>query len=496
MSKKNKKIEHSVSTLNPLLKIFIKISILTILVGGLVIYIDYNGYFNPNKSKDHTFKKWTSFYKLTDEKTEIDIMLFGNSHLYTGINPKNLSLSIGANSFVFAAPGTSISDSYFGLKEAIKKNKPKLVIIETYGINDFNNYEFKKGSLSDQFISFAARKDLYTKLVSTPYLFNVDNYFYAWSTTIRNHDYLFNNQKQLKKNIELIKNEGRRNKKEKLYLGRFVRFSTGLKNNILHMYDSLGAPVNGADYSYSKQAESYVNKIVELCKNKKIELMFLTLPMYDKHTENYAIWNDKLSEILDKHPHKWLNLQNKPAYNGFNKVSFEDTYNTNQHMTYKGSLLATNKLVNYIKDSINVKLPNRKEDEEWHNLFYGSEGYFENYSPKKGDKNNKILFANKKLGSITINECLFLKINNKKNNQVLVKLDKESAKKIDLEGYKLQLMVRFKLKEEVKMARINLVYDQFHQTENEIIFSSYVKPLSILEVASIKLVPIPAEKNK
>jgi hypothetical protein len=476
MSKKNKK------TANPLVKVLVKMSVLTLLVGSLIFYIDYKGYFNPNKSNDHTLKKWNSFYELTDKNTEIDVMLFGNSHLYTGINPKNLSLALGANAFLFAAPGTSVSDSYFGIKEALKKSKPKLIILETYGINEFNNYEFKDGALSDQFGSFSARKDFTTKLISTPYLFAVDNYLYAWSTTIRNHDYLFNNQKQLEENKTLINKRVRRHKKKKLYLGRFVRFTTGIEDSILNRYDSLGAPVNGKDYSYSKYAVNYVDKIVELCKKENIELMFLTLPMYEEHISNYEVWRKKLSEILKKYPNKWLNMQKRPGYNGFDAFAFENTYKENQHMTYKGSLLATYKLVDFIGSNLNVNLPERDKHEKWHNLFYNEEGYFENYNPRPSDKKNKVVSSHKVLNEFTINSCLWLDITNKKQNKIVLKVDKESLKDKNYKSYKIRLLIKFELNGQEKMAQIDLVYDLFHQLENEVVFISYVRPLNIIEL--------------
>tara|TARA_B100001059_G_scaffold111458_1_gene111649 strand:+ start:7641 stop:7808 length:168 start_codon:yes stop_codon:yes gene_type:complete len=52
-------------------------------------------------------------------------------------------------------------------------------------------------------------------------------------------------------------------------------------------YDSLGAAVKGNEYNYSEYAEKYVNKIVDLCQEKDVELIFLTVPMYEKHISDY-----------------------------------------------------------------------------------------------------------------------------------------------------------------------------------------------------------------
>ncbi len=468
--------------LNPLLKIIIKISILSIIIILLIIYSDVKGYFNPNSKDNHTLTKWNSFYELTSKGNDIDIMLFGNSHLYTGINPKNLSLALGTTSFIFASPGTNIADSYFSLKEAAKKCKPKLVVVETYGINGFNPYNLDGANLSEQIKSFSARKDFIAKIKSTPFLFSVENYLYAWSTSIRNHDYIFTNREQLENNKILIERGDRSKQIKKLYLGRYVRFTKGLETDILEQYKIKGAPVKGEDFTYSKYAEYYVRKIVEFCNNQKIDLMFLTLPMYEKHISNFDIWDKKLSELLNVFPVKWLNMQKMPGYEGFDKYAFENTYSQNQHMTYNGSLLATYKLANFIRDSISVEMSMRKEDAKWHKLFYGEEGYFENFSPSSNDKNNIIICNNKSLRNVTLENCLLLGINSKKSNKIIAKVNKKYLENLDYQEAKLRLLLKIEVEGKEQIISVDLMYDMFHSPKDEVLFIVLVKPIKINEI--------------
>jgi len=293
-SKKNKKAQKKISykrrkrsaflSNSPIIKITLKSLFIIIVIGVAINYSDNKGYFNPNEINNHTKRKWNSFYKFTKDNN-VDVLLLGSSHLYSGINPKNLSATLGVNAFILASPGTNIIDTYYSLKESIKKTKPKLVIIETYGINKSNPYKLNEGNLSDQFKSFYARKDFITKITSTPFLFKSKDFIYAWSNTIRNHEFIFKDTTQLAKNKIIINKK--KNKDERLYLGRYVRFKTGIEKDILSKYDSLGSPVEGADYEYNDFAKKYVKAIVDLCNNNDIELMFLTLPMYYKHIENY-----------------------------------------------------------------------------------------------------------------------------------------------------------------------------------------------------------------
>ena len=97
----------------------------------IIAFTDYKGYFNPDYSNDHTRRKWNSYYEFT-KQNPIDVVLVGNSHLYTGISPENLSTALGANCFILASPGTTMTDTYFCLKEAISVCKPKIAIVETF----------------------------------------------------------------------------------------------------------------------------------------------------------------------------------------------------------------------------------------------------------------------------------------------------------------------------------------------------------------------------
>ncbi len=447
----------------------------------IVLYIETKGYYNPDNSNNHTKQKWDAFYEFT-EKQNVDILLMGNSHLYSGINPKNLSTALGVNAFILASPGTFISDSYFALKEALKRTDARLVVIETYGIASFNPYELEAGHLSDQFKSFYARKDFVTKLTSMPFLFSSDNYFYAWSNTLRNHDFIFNDTTQLAINKKLIKKKPTTNKK--LYLGRFVRFQTGIEQQNLDKYDALGAPVKGEEYSYSAYAEKYVKKIVDLCKQKNVELIFLTLPMYEKHISNYEKWEKTLSELINVHSGKWINLQKEPGYIGFGPYAFENTLNSNQHMTYSGSLLATYKLADYIRDSLKIKLPDRSKENEWHKLFYADEGYFENYNPLQNDKNNRIICSNKTLENLTLKNCLLLDINNKKANRIIAKIDASLLKGINFQNVQLRILFKLEYNGKETVAPIDLSYDMFHKPDEEVIFTTYIKPLKVIEVVN------------
>lgn len=373
---------------------------------GIIFFSDKNGFFNPDYSNDHTRRKWNAYYEFT-KKQPVDVLLIGNSHLYTGLSPENLSTALKASCFILASPGTTLTDTYFALKEAISVCKPKIAVIETFTMNDYDSYKLKEAALSDQFKSFSARKNFGQKLISTPLLFTSDNYLPAWSNTIRNHSFIFNDTVQLNKNLKLMKYK--EPPIEGLYLGRYIRFTSGLEDSTLVKYNRPGFVA----YDYSKnqpsaEAKNYLHKTIELCKENNVKLVFLTLPMYFKHVHNYAEYKKELISEINNPEQYWLDLQQPYDTAAFTPECFENTVSGNQHMTYFGSRVAAYLLADYIKKELPTTLPDRSLEIGWKQLFYACDGYFEN-NPPENDGVSKILMKNTTLpNGYTANELIIV----------------------------------------------------------------------------------------
>ena len=263
-----------------------KILLLLIAVVAAILYTDKKEYFRADQSNNHVSRKWKSFYRFSELKN-VDVLFLGNSHIVTGIDPFVLSAATGSNCFILAQSGVDIMDCWFQLGEALKHTKPKIVVLETYCIDS--------GRLTDAVPltqSFEAQRDWLYKLRVMPKMFDSDNWVQAWSPSIRNHSFLLTDMARIKfnaKNPELPASN-------KLDLGRFARFSKGLEDSTIVKYDSLGAPIKGGEYIVSEHSQKYLKKIMALCQKKDIPVLFLTVPMYYKHIDNYAAWKNTLNE--------------------------------------------------------------------------------------------------------------------------------------------------------------------------------------------------------
>lgn len=327
-------------------RFILEILAIVLLAGGVVALLDARRVFAQEEGNNHTGKRWYYLYKYAKQKKNaIDVLVLGNSHAYTGLLPEVLSKELGRRCFILASQGNRITDSYYMLEEALTVCKPKLLVIETYTIRNYRQRQLSGIDLSCQFQSFENRRNTWLKLKSTPFLFSVDNAPYAWSQTLRNHSYLFDNPSLVSYNWKHPVPPAYRDKE---YLGRFVRFTTGLEEPTLERYRREGPPEDGAAMTVGADAERSVQKILALCRKKGIKVMFLTIPMYHGHIAHPEALHANLAPVIGNYP--WLDLQ-APVYNDFfTPDCFENTYNANQHQTstgaYKTSLLLARFILN------------------------------------------------------------------------------------------------------------------------------------------------------
>lgn len=386
---------------------------------ALLLVMDARRIFAYDDSNNHTGKRWSYFYKFT-RTNPVDVMILGNSHAYTGLLPKELSCATGENCFLIASQGNKITDGYYMLREALARTTPKVLVVETYMIVPHQQLRLKGGDLSDQIKSFEARRNLWQKIASAPALFSVDNIPYAWSRTLRNHSYLFDNPELLRYNLRHPKAPEYR---DRLYLGRYVRFTEGLSARTLHEYDEKGAPVDGAGMVIDEDCRKAVGKILDLCDRKGVKVLFLTLPMYSRHVRNYDVWKNSLAEVIGDRP--WLNLQDPYDSGVFGPECFEDTYRRNQHQSIHGAVASTYKLADYLKRNFPDELRPRFEEKRWRNVFYGEDGWYDNLSPAQGDRRAYSLCQGAMVGGVRLKEICC--VAGAQYNQAIVKALKDSV---------------------------------------------------------------------
>ena len=78
------------------------------------------------------------FYTLP--KDSVDVLIVGSSHAYRNIDPNVFFEESGITSYIIGSPGQRIWNAYYYLREALKTQKPKVVVLECYYVNSEKEY--------------------------------------------------------------------------------------------------------------------------------------------------------------------------------------------------------------------------------------------------------------------------------------------------------------------------------------------------------------------
>lgn len=88
--------------------------------------------------------KWGNEYYRTKNfflESNEDVIFVGSSHVHCTINPLILFENFGFTSRNFTSSGQELAISYLYIKEAIQEKKPKLIVLDMFGVIYFNQSE-------------------------------------------------------------------------------------------------------------------------------------------------------------------------------------------------------------------------------------------------------------------------------------------------------------------------------------------------------------------
>ncbi len=360
----------------------------------------------PQDPNPHIEKRWSSLRKLSEAGEPVDVIILGNSHTYTGLNPKHLSAELGQTCMVMANNSMSWTDHYWTLREALEWCTPQTVVIETYGLDASAPGARGTSVFVNQIRAFKARKSTSLKFQAALDLFTLDELAIGLSPTVRNHHFLWDSLELIEANMErgaprpLAEDDD-------LFLGRFVRFTSGLKDETLARYDSTGAPVDGVNWKVHPRNIDAARDIAALCAERGIELIWLALPMYHRHVDGLAEWMARVDSIRNEVDGSipFLDLMTDASMNERPEY-FENTYKANQHMTWQGSVMASHRLAQFMDSLQGPDGLDRSADTSWHRLMRHSEGFYGFQTPLMPDSNAMLLFREVRLKELEVKDIM------------------------------------------------------------------------------------------
>jgi hypothetical protein len=299
-----------------------------------------------DESREINSMMWNDFYKM--KKNSIDVMFMGSSYARFAFDPRIFDKELGINSFNFSTPLQSPLVGYFSLLEALKTQKPKLLVYETnwkmFGVTDNNMPAFYSyDNLKDGFLKLRLMRALFgEKELSNFFLQKISN-------TYRYRGNLYVIFDDISKKLKEIKN----GKKEEAVKQPQSDYQYSNKGYFYSQKEvDLGKiAFDKIDQSFEWQEKQllYFQKILDLCKANNIKVLMVTAPWPKPIIDTFKKYY-QYSDYFKK-----LAGENNLEYIDFNKINKEKQFVTDDffmdtgHLNYKGTQAVDVKLLPVIK---------------------------------------------------------------------------------------------------------------------------------------------------
>lgn len=286
----------------------------------------------------------TDFYRL--EKNTLDVAIIGSSHAYVNFSPGTLWDEYGIASYVLGSSMQPMWNSYYYLKEALKTQKPELIVLEGFGLTYKENYSTNARIIKNVYGMKWSLDKIRAALVSAKkghrreFLLEYARYHTRYSTLNR---------------------------------GDFFPESEYMdSNDYWHYTDTMGQylfdtsrPITIRDVSnvretkdLSEKTEKYFRMTIELAQEKGIPIVVVVAPhgLSEDAQRKYL----RAQEIAEEYGVGFLNVNLLLGESGIDPAA---DYHDSAHMTVEGSRKLSLYVGKYLKD--NYELSDRRGDERY-----------------------------------------------------------------------------------------------------------------------------------
>ena len=301
------------------------------------------------KGREHSYysspAQANSFYGL--RKNSTDALIIGSSHAFYNLCPQELYDRYNIRSFNLGTPGQNVVCSYYWLKEALKYQHPQIVVLETfYFFNDtadiWNEGAHRK-AVNYMRWSPIKLQAIYDICKVTPEL-SIASFLLPGA---RFHD----RWKELSME-DFSTQYYRRHTEMKGYLPVFLTAEGEGYQPFREDHSVQRAEMNDVEIDY-------VKRIVDLCNNEGIQVLFLTTPTQDWNVQRHETVLDYSNEL--NVPYYDMNLQDQ-----FDQLYGFDYYADGIDASGHANIVGGQKLTDYLGDILYYQLSIRgQEDVQW-----------------------------------------------------------------------------------------------------------------------------------
>jgi len=284
----------------------------------------------------------------------IDVMFFGNSHCYCAVNTSVLYDKYGISSYILGGAGKNLANIYYSMEEALKTQQPKVFFLELCCLNE----------------EIQVDKNLYRNTLTMNFS----------KTFFDNINAIVPENDKFETLLKFPIFHSRYNDLTELDFTSKAYFNRGSYSK--HIVTPYEPPILTTEVTpVSKHNLYYLEKIIQLSKNKNIPLVFISVP-YDI-SDTYQGRVNYAKALAEKNNIPFIDFNYIYKEIGFDYST--DLYDYD-HVNFTGS----KKVSNYIADFINSNydLPNHKGDVNYE-LWDLDLKFWQHF-----EKNNELTLAN------------------------------------------------------------------------------------------------------
>lgn len=285
---------------------------------------------SKNVVNAYTKSRYDGFYE--QPENSIDMVFIGSSHSYCTFDPENFDSVLGTNSWQLGTPLQHYDTSYFVLKEVLKTQKPKIVVLELYWDMLDDKFEMKQANSFFEVLNDDNVKKEYIKEI-----FPINEKVKYSILPIRyQQDYFAYEADEIGKNIEsrygVSKPKAETNGTEYYLAKGYTYCDTVIPDSKLDETNQFKG-FDGSDWEPDDTQLKYINKIAELCKENDIELVLVTAPIANvsmDYITDYNSVHDKMAEIAGNIDAKYIDFNIINSEEGLLKLeNFRDDAHLN-----------------------------------------------------------------------------------------------------------------------------------------------------------------------
>lgn len=299
-----------------------------------------------------SYSKYLDFY---EQKEEFDVLFLGTSHVIRGVFPMELWNDYGIVSYNISNHAETLPETYWVLRNSLNYKTPKLVVIDLYKLplNEKISADEETGELLKEYLhdymdsvplswtKVQAVWDLLPAGQRMEFLFDFSMYHGRWSALAQGD---FIKERSLEKGAEAYAGIVSAEAPEEVQPDQCME------------EDTLG--------------KQYLRKMIELCQEKKIQVMLTYIP-YGGMTAEDRMWANSGYAIAEQYGVPYANLLEADGLLDY-EIDCSDSYS---HLNISGGRKVTEYLGAYIME--HFEIPDRRSDTAYADWLTDYQNYME-----------------------------------------------------------------------------------------------------------------------